>query len=196
MFIMLGTIYKITNILNGKIYVGQTIQKVKRRWKSHCCMNKSNCKMPIAQAIQKYGKMNFTFEILETVPQEQLSEREAYYVDFFQSNTKLGYNVCDIEKGKIVATKEVRKIQSDTMKRTHESHEMKIMARNNGLKRRGKKIGGTSKYVGVSLNRIGKYTYWRATSSLDGKAYNLGNFKTEEEAANAYNEFAKRSFFC
>lgn len=193
---MLGTIYKITNLLNNKIYVGQTIQKVKRRWKSHCCMNNCNNGMPIVRAIKKYGKSNFSFEVLEeNVQQEKLNNREIHYIKLFNSNArKLGYNVGDIVKGKIVATEEVRKIMSDTMKRTHKTLKMKIIARNNGLKRRGSKIGGTSKYVGVSLNVIGKYKYWRATSSFEGKSYNLGNYKTEEEAAQAYNQFALEYF--
>lgn len=46
----IGTIYKIQNKLNGKIYIGQTIMDVRDRWYRHCEINRGNpaeCNMPI-----------------------------------------------------------------------------------------------------------------------------------------------------
>lgn len=56
-----GTIYKITCLVNGKCYIGQTFQPVKKRWAEH---KKGNGSKAIYHAIQKYGLEMFKFEIL------------------------------------------------------------------------------------------------------------------------------------
>lgn len=79
--IKLGTIYLITNIINNKKYVGQTIKKPKERWKEHRVIGQSDkyhSRQPISRAIHKYGIENFTFQILEQCEEKQLDEREKY----------------------------------------------------------------------------------------------------------------------
>lgn len=69
-------IYKITNTINGKFYIGQTLD-FKQRWRKH-----KQCKdnYPLYNAFRKYGIKNFTFEILEIVEDnKKLTEREEYY---------------------------------------------------------------------------------------------------------------------
>lgn len=61
-------IYKITNLFNGKVYIGQSIH-IERRWKEHCFFSANSL---IGKAIQKYGKQNFSFEILEEVQDEEV----------------------------------------------------------------------------------------------------------------------------
>ena len=57
---MKGKIYKITNKVNGKIYVGQTIKSLKERFQKHCWgttyKDKYHLNMAIKKAIKKYGK--------------------------------------------------------------------------------------------------------------------------------------------
>ena len=60
---MIG-IYKITNLINDKKYVGQSIH-IDRRWKEHIYQNRNSA---IHQAIEKYGIENFIFEIIEECP--------------------------------------------------------------------------------------------------------------------------------
>ena len=79
-------IYKITNLLNNKIYVGQSTN-IEKRFYQHTIRNQQY----IDQEIQKYGKENFSFEILETCLPEQLNEREIYWIDYFKSYDN-GYN--------------------------------------------------------------------------------------------------------
>lgn len=189
----MGTIYKITNLINGKCYIGQTIQKVNRRWKDH---KSSKNGMIINKAIRKYGKENFSFEVLEdNILQENLSSRELHYITLYKSfNRKYGYNNCDVVEGKIYHSIASRKRQSLKMKERHDKGLMKNVCRKNGLKQRGRKFNGKSKYLGVSPNKSGKYLYFRAYTSLNGKPQRLGNFKSEIEAAKAYDLFVKNHF--
>jgi group I intron endonuclease len=80
-------IYKITNLINNKIYVGKDVQ----RQPSYYCSG-----IAIKNAIQKYGKDNFVREILEDnlESKEILSIREKYWISKLRSNTKeIGYNL-------------------------------------------------------------------------------------------------------
>jgi group I intron endonuclease len=89
--VKVGIIYRITNIINGKIYIGQTIQSLKRRFQHHC---RSDGKMPFQRAIQKYGKENFvTEELCSTANLDDLNYLEIYFIQFYNSTVPDGYNV-------------------------------------------------------------------------------------------------------
>ena len=90
---MRGFIYKITNNVNGKIYIGQTIQNVKERFYQHCATKCSDSvlNMAIHRAIKKYGKSNFTIEVIEEVEQNILNDREKYWIEYYNSYNN-GYN--------------------------------------------------------------------------------------------------------
>ena len=74
--VAMGTIYSITCLINGKLYVGQTRQPLKRRISQHKCDSKKRAKCGVDAAIRKYGFENFTVKILEVCPVEMLNERE------------------------------------------------------------------------------------------------------------------------
>jgi hypothetical protein len=86
-------IYKITNNLNNKIYIGQTIRKLDIRWNSHCC--KSSTTTHIGRAIQKYGKENFSVEEIDRAETyEELNEKEIYWISFYNTlDQDIGYNL-------------------------------------------------------------------------------------------------------
>lgn len=92
---MIGKIYKITNRINGKIYVGQTVKTLEERFQKHCWgttnKDKYHLNMAIKKAIRKYGKENFTIELIEEVETDRLDEREVYWISFYDSYNK-GYN--------------------------------------------------------------------------------------------------------
>lgn len=91
---MIGHIYKVTNLINGKIYIGQTIQTVQNRWYRHCgksCISPEEMNTHFKRAILKYGKENFKVEIVEDCDSTLLDEREKYYISYFDSYNK-GYN--------------------------------------------------------------------------------------------------------
>lgn len=91
---MIG-IYKITNRINNKIYIGQSVD-IKKRWRQH----KRHSQVPnkeyekyLYRAFRKYGLDNFTFEVIEECSREQLNERECYYIQLYHSNNEqFGYN--------------------------------------------------------------------------------------------------------
>ena len=88
---MIG-IYKITNKINNFSYIGQSVQ-IEERFKEHKTkynwMRETNKRL--YQAIQEFGIENFTFEILEECPSEELDSKEAFWIDYFNSKVD-GYN--------------------------------------------------------------------------------------------------------
>ena len=101
-------LYKITNQINGKKYIGIT-NDYKKRWSNHRCGN--NKTMPIAHAIKKYGKDNFVFEIIEkNLTLEEANQKEIEMIEHENTLVPNGYNVSKgggvipIEKSKHVGT--------------------------------------------------------------------------------------------
>lgn len=75
---MIG-IYKITNKINGKFYIGQSIH-IEHRIMDHKAPRSSKRNYPICRAIKKYGRENFSYEIIEVCQLEQLNEKEINYI--------------------------------------------------------------------------------------------------------------------
>lgn len=87
----MGKIYKVTNNINKKIYIGQTIQDENIRWNHHIreALNGSDTKFH--RALRKYGKDGFMWEVIEEVDNDKLNEREIYWISYYNSY-KQGYN--------------------------------------------------------------------------------------------------------
>lgn len=100
-----GIIYLITNLVNGKRYVGQTRQSFERRIIEHKRdSRKSKC--GIDAAIRKYDWENFKAEIIEECTVEQLNEREIFWIRELNSKTPTGYNLTDGGEGVTSFTEE------------------------------------------------------------------------------------------
>lgn len=91
----MACIYKITNIINNKVYIGQTIYDTcAHRWKYYRnIIGKPYApKIAIVHALNKYGYENFKFECIESdLKISQLDEREQYWIKYYDSYKK-GYN--------------------------------------------------------------------------------------------------------
>lgn len=90
---MIGYIYKITNTINNKCYIGKTYKSVQQRWKEHLkSANRDKClNRPLYKAINKYGINKFTVEEIGEFEEGLLEEKEIYYIAKFDSYNN-GYN--------------------------------------------------------------------------------------------------------
>ena len=89
---MNGFIYKITNKVNNKVYIGQTRYTVESRWRQHLKnYNVEHRKQPLYLAFEKYGIENFEIETVEEVNVNSLDEREIFWIAKYNS-FKEGYN--------------------------------------------------------------------------------------------------------
>lgn len=104
---MIG-IYKITNNINGKIYIGQSVD-IERRLKEH----KRREEQQIDQAIQKYGIDNFSFDILEECDSDLLNEREEYWTKQYNSTIPNGYNIGVVKSNAIGENNGMSKLTDD-----------------------------------------------------------------------------------
>ena len=85
-------IYKITNSLTGKAYIGQTVRSFEERLSEH----KRKANSTIGKAINKYGEDNFTYEIIDKASSvEELNELEFKYIREFNTLAPNGYNLVE-----------------------------------------------------------------------------------------------------
>ena len=118
MKIIMSVIYKITNLINGKIYIGQTIGDINKRFKKH--LSQINCKnvcSALYSAFSKYGKENFIIESIidGDYSKEELNELEIFYIKKFNSLSPNGYNLQSGGNSFTVA-ESVKKQTSDKLK--------------------------------------------------------------------------------
>ena len=84
-----GCIYCITNKINGKKYIGQSVV-YKRRIRDHI----NGSQLAVEQAIDKYGEENFKFEKIEKdIPVTEIDEREKHWIDYYDTFKGKGYNL-------------------------------------------------------------------------------------------------------
>ena len=88
-------IYKITYIKTGEAYIGKSTN-LKKRWIEHTKSAfdiGSIASSSFHTRLKKDGVWNYTFEVLEEVPKEQLTEREKYYIQLYGTDTQLNMKV-------------------------------------------------------------------------------------------------------
>ena len=105
----IGKVYLIKNKVNGKVYIGQTIQSLKRRFSQHKCNALTRKKKtPLYSSIRKHGINNFEITLLkDDIKPKELNDVEANYILKYSSvekgynlkyrETKISYNRFDIE---------------------------------------------------------------------------------------------------
>lgn len=89
-------VYKITNEINGKVYIGITEKTLEERWNGHKSKMRNGNKSHLYCAMRKYGVQNFSIIIIEdnVKTYEELLEKEIFYISKFNStNVDIGYNM-------------------------------------------------------------------------------------------------------
>lgn len=151
-------IYIVQNIINNKIYVGQTKNK-NERWRQHrydCFIKQSNNRL--YHSIRKHGIVNFNFTIIEENSIDIIDEAECFWIEFFRSwDDSFGYN---IEKG------------GSTNKIVSKETRLKI-----GNARRGKYHTNYSKHQ-ISIAKAG--TKRSQESKLKQSISNIGSKRSDE----------------
>ena len=83
-------VYKITNLINNKVYIGITKRNPKVRLNEHF----SNKNDLLYKAKEKYGKENFSLEIIEKdISKDDIDAKERYYIELYNSLVPQGYNL-------------------------------------------------------------------------------------------------------
>lgn len=154
-----GTIYKIENLINHKVYIGQTIMNVKDRWYRHCEINgvsESEKAMPIKRAILKYGKENFSFKVIEEVPKDSLDDREKYWIDKFDSYRN-GYNATIGGKTSSKTVSIPEKDQNDIVELYSLGFSLRAIGREFGVDK--KTISTVLKINGIAIREVRNYSF-------------------------------------
>ena len=88
-------IYRVANLINNKVYIGQTIKSLERRIVQHNSSAKNDSNYFFHKAIRKYGKDNFKWQVICICPDiKSLNEQEEYYILYYNSiNPQNGYNL-------------------------------------------------------------------------------------------------------
>lgn len=179
-------IYKLTNLVNQKVYIGQTKNSLRKRIISHLTQARTNTKSKkhhLQFAIQKYGYDNFDVTILEVCQQNQLNDREIFWISYYNStNPDKGYNCTKGGDGNSIA----REVKTSTRNKISEANKLKWsnteyreqqrLSRIESHKRRSKQIVQLT--YGYELVKIWQYKK-DICDNYNSQIYNLrGNRKT------------------
>ena len=128
-------VYKITNMINNKVYIGQTTVDVQRRWSNHKCQSKSNHCFLLKKAIKKYGEENFKVEtIYKASTIEELNKAECNFISLYNSN-KVGYNIHEGGRNRKMAESTKRKLSEGRKgKKLSLEHRKKLSEAHKGKK--------------------------------------------------------------
>lgn len=157
-------IYRIFTCHSGKVYVGST-KNLRKRYKEHKneLEGHRHCNIHLQRAFDKYGEDSFYFDVLEYCPEENLIEREQYWLD----SIPFLFNICKIA-GNCAGVKQ----SLDTREKLRKQRLGKSYVRNTpGL---------------VGTLQCKKTGMWKARVTYHGKTINLGTFNTSELAQDAY----------
>ncbi len=202
--IMETFIYKITNQINGKIYIGKTLNSNPlNRWAKHLSIAKHKTTrnytyQVIHKAINKYGKENFTFEVIEKCPQESVGlEREKYWIEYYKSNigkygSKFGYNSTEGGEGSsgFKHSEESKNKMSQTRKGTRLGSENTFFGKHHSAESIAK-IKSKTTGRKLSISEIENRSKLRAADVLDIRLV-CSNYATKKDRCAQYRSMAQK----
>lgn len=174
----MSSIYKITNSINGKIYIGLTTKTITHRKYRHIASFKK-LNTYLAKAVRKHGIDNFKFETIDSgnFTKEELINLEKHYIKLYNSNNPtIGYNMT--EGGETITysrTPEMRRKISETLK----GHSY-----NKGISKSQEHRQKLSKATSTFYKNGGTLPNWKKCSIYDMEGNKINEFVSLTEAAN------------
>lgn len=174
-------IYKATNKINGKNYIGQTRHSLEKRKQVHLRNARNGVNTHFYQAIRKYGEDSFDWEIICTAKDKQtLNELETYYIGKYDS-IKHGYNMVDGGDNNIMDIENAKTKHDEAMAslsvRTKISNSLKSYRKHNPFtkehrKKLSEKAKGNHNWGSGDTRSIGCYCILE-----DGKEYAFHSYR-------------------
>lgn len=136
-------IYKVTNLINGKMYVGQTTRDLSYRMSQHLRSSRHSRPSILGKAIKKYGFQYFKFENIDTAnTKDELNSKEIFWIKNLSTQIPYGYNILPGGEG-IAMTEYVKNRISESCKGKKrkpfsEEHKRRISESGKG-KKKGKR---------------------------------------------------------
>lgn len=147
-------IYKWTNKINNKSYIGKSTNIVRRKSEHlYTLRNNKHRNSYFQNAFNKYGEENFEFSILEICEEDVLNEREEYYINKYNTlNKKFGYNLMEND-GNNNRHSEETKLK---MSKSHSGKKKTLLTRKNMSKAFKGRVYSIQARQNMSKARIGK----------------------------------------
>ena len=189
-------IYKITNLINNKLYIGSSINLKSRKWKHFRDLEKGkHANIILQNSYNKHGKDVFKWEIIELVARNDdkkifktdLIGREQYWIDELKACNRIyGYNICLVAGNRLGTIQTEETIEKrvahyrgvprpeETKKKISESHKGKKLSEEHRKKmsesRKGKKLSEeTKKKMRKSKKNISEETRKKMSESKKRK---------------------------
>ncbi len=179
-------IYKIINLINGKIYIGKTFDSFSNRFCAHRHKLKYNKheNRYLQNSFNKYGKDNFSFEVIEVIDNlDFLAKREKYWIEYYNTyNRQYGYNITiinnDLSYIHPIETR-IRISKSNKGKKHTEEAKLKMSLAHKGIK---PSVETRKKW---SEQRKGRKGYWTGKTMSEKHKNKLSEKRKGEDNANA-----------
>ena len=195
-------IYCIKNKVNGKLYIGKSTE-MRIRWSNHKVelRNNNHCNSHLQRAWNKYGEENFEFILLLECSEDEVNDLELELIDKYNTTDHtIGYNLTSGGEGGKHSEESKQKLREKRYgednpfygrKHTDETkakwkESRVILTGTNSQSYGNKKKAASSKCHGVTKRK----TRWEAGITYEGKTRYIGSFRTEVEAAEAYDRKA------
>jgi group I intron endonuclease len=180
------SVYKITNTINGKAYVGQTVNSIQERFRTHCATYSEGKCPALWAAIQNYGKDKFTIELLWSEPGCTIEVLDAKEIEMITEHATIvpnGYNLMSGGHG-ARHNEESRKKISDAKKKLWEEKGDEIRAQ---IKERGVSDETRQRMSEASIRRYQERPEYREYSR-----HRKGCVHTEETRAKMVEAWQRR----
>jgi len=123
------SIYKISNLVNGKIYIGYTGQTVDERYKEHLIEARRTPRLELHRAIKKHGTESFTVEcVYQSLSKEHILDMETHFIKYYSSHCEdgHGYNMNYGGQGGDIKTAAQKKQLSERMKKKNHAKKPEV----------------------------------------------------------------------